>query len=465
MATELLDGNTLRRVEGMLKHGRTCILRDRQCSGLAIRVHKTKATWSMITRDGRWTIGPLDMWSANDLPALRALVTRARQIHQEGRDPDDLFKAFRQEQDVKLAADRADVAHGIGSTWEEVRDAYLVWAADNKEKDTVRGYRSALGAVPGGVLAKDFEPIAGKPVASIITRDLVKVRSNIVRRGGGKKLRQADLTVAALKACFRWYLNQEDSLIEASPAAALSKVLERPEIDKTKARAAAATERTFNQHEIGLLIFGLESVMNPGARLSTMLQLLTGQRRLTPLEAPKTAFEEHKFYGMVWRLDDKVGSWRVLPLTEMAQLTVRTAFALTRSDNPYLFPQQRARRIGEAADGHLNERTVSAVIEELRKPGKILSTLPFSPSTHDLRKCFTTVMAPKMAKFTVGDRRLTPDDVEMITHSNEGRSTTASAVYDQNEYLDVKLRILEEWEHWCMEGFDRVRNRYAGKAA
>lgn len=230
---------------------------------------------------------------------LRSAVTQARQIQKEGRDPKDFFDAFRSERDVELATHRAVVTHGIGSTWESVRDAYIDWIYEHREKETARGYKSALGATKGSVLEQDFAGLAGKPIASITTKDLVRVRSNIARRGDGEKLRQADLTVSALKSCFKWYVNQPDSELDTSPATTLTKVLERR---KEKDVSTSSTERVFTQDEIGLLILGLESITNPAARLSLMIQLLTGQRRRTPLEAKKSWFEEHRDYGMTWRL-------------------------------------------------------------------------------------------------------------------------------------------------------------------
>lgn len=453
---ETFDGNTIRKVQNMLKRGETGTLRDGQCAGLAIRVHKSTATWSMITRDGKWTIGPLDFWSAADIPMLRSAVTQARQIQKEGRDPKDFFAALKSERDVELATHRAAVSYGIGSTWENVRDAYIHWIYDHREKETARGYKSALGATKGSVLEQDFTPLAGKPIASITTKDLVRVRSNIVKRGDGEKLRQADLTVSALKSCFKWYVNQPDSEIEVSPATTLSKVLERK---KERGVEVSSTERVFTQDEIGLLILGLESITNHAARLSVMIQLLTGQRRRTPLEAKKSLFEEHPDYGMTWRLSDKVDAWRVLPLPPAARSAVETAMSLTREDNVFLFPQQRPRKQGGPMDGHMNERTVSTVLETLRDKDGILSTLPFSPSTHHLRRTFVTIMTPKMSSFTLDDRRLTADDVQIITHENEGRKTTASLVYDKNAYLDVKYKILEFWEQWCLEGYHNIKNK------
>jgi len=455
MASENLDGNSIRKIQNMLRKEQTGDIRDTQSPGLALRAYKTKAAWMMILRDGKWTIAPFEMFTAEDIPALRELVVEARQLLKEGREPQALFDAFREQRDVAMAKNKADVAHGIGETWEEVRDAYLTWAASHKEKDTVRSYKSAIGATPGSVLERDFEPLHGKPVASITTKDLVRVRTNIVTRGGGELIRQANLTVSTLKACFKWYLNQPDAVIETSPATQLSKALER----STKKKKSAEEERTFTQDEIGLLIYGLEFATNPAARLSLMLQLFTGQRRLTPLEARKTDFVESEHYGMVWRLDDKVHAWRTLPLPPTAKSTVESAMALSRSDNDFLFPQQRAFKNGQSADGHMNERTVSAVIEELRGEGGVLEALPFTPSTHDLRRAFVTTMSPKLSKFVVDGNRLKNSDIKIITHANEGRDTTASAVYDKNEYLDIKYKILEEWEQWCLKGYYKVKNK------
>nr|WP_280819037.1 tyrosine-type recombinase/integrase [Tianweitania sediminis] len=372
----------------------------------------------------------------------------------EGRDPEDLIAAFRKEGDVKLAAERADVAHGIGETWEAVRDAYLAWVLQHRNRDTHRGYRSALGAVAGGDLEKDFAPVRGKPIVSVTTKDLVKVRSSIVKRGDGENLRQADLTVSALKSCFKWYLNQPDSLIEASPAESLGKVLERKSEDLEHDENDG---QVLTQDEMGRAIMGLESERNAEARLASFLQLLTGQRRMTACSARKSQFIAHPDYGMVWRLSqDKAKAWRVLPLPETARLTVETALGLAVPDNAFLFPQQRPRKDGDPMDGHISERRVSQVLEDMRAEGGALHGLAFNPATHTLRRTFVTVMSPRMSKYTVEGRRLGREDVKMITHANEGREGTASLVYDKGEYLDVKNAILTEWQDWCLEGYHRV---------
>ena len=89
----------------------------------------------------------------------------------------------------------------------------------------------------------------------------------------------------------------------------------------------------------------------------------------------------------------------------------------------------------------------------------MLDALPFTPSTHDIRRAFVTTMSPRLSNFVVEGVRLKKSDISMITHANEGRNTTASAVYDKNEYLDTKYKILEEWEQWCLEGYYRIKNK------
>lgn len=462
--TEFIDGNTLKRVRTMLKRGKEELLRDTACAGLALRVNKKGAVWLVASRDLKMRIGPIDLFTADEIPALRELVARVRQLRKEGRAPADLIAAYLKERDVALAAARTDVSHGIGESWEAVRDAFLAWVEKNRRPDTARGYRSSLGAVESGPIAKDFEPIHGKPVVSVTTKDLVRVRTNIVRRGGGEKLRQADLTVAALKSCFKWYINQESSLIETSPAESLGKVMERKKEDE---EVDAETGRALSQDEIGLLIWGLAYCPNPAARLAVSLQLATGQRRMTVCRARKSQFIEHEEFGLVWRLPgsgEKTAAWRVLPLPDLARMTVENALGLTRPDNPYLFPQQRPRRTGASMDGHLSERRVSKVIEDMRKDGGPLAGLAFAPSTHDLRRTLITVMGPRMHTYTIDGRTLSRKDVEMITHADEGREGTASLVYDKSEYLAVKHAVLSEWQAWVMEGLERVAARMEAEA-
>jgi hypothetical protein len=99
-------------------------------------------------------------------------------------------------------------------------------------------------------------------------------------------------------------------------------------------------------------------------------------------------------------------------------------------------------------------------MEAMRSEGGIFHKLDLQPSTHDLRKAFTTFMRPRMHEFHVGGKQLTSDDVRMITHANEGRDTTAAERYDLNDYLNVKLAILQRWEDYCMEGYTMFMQQF-----
>ncbi|MDJ1466168.1 hypothetical protein, partial [Nitratireductor sp. GZWM139] len=108
-------------------------------------------------------------------------------------------------------------------------------------------------------------------------------------------------------------------------------------------------------------------------------------------------------------------------------------------------------------NGHMNERTISKVFEDLRSADKILSKIPMSVATHDLRRALITHMSPKLHQYEIGGRQLSDRDISMITHADEGKRDTASLVYDKSERLDVKLKILSEWEKFCFDGYEMIR--------
>lgn len=162
------------------------------------------------------------------------------------------------------------------------------WLQDHRAEDTHRTYQSALGGNAGSPLEKDFRSLAGKPVAAITLNDLVQVRASIVARGTEEQtnLRQANFTVSCIKSFFKWLLNQPDVKLMMNPARDLSKVMERKKSSKS---ANADTERSLLQEEIGLIIMGLASYPNVAARTGILLQMMTGQRRMTIAVARKDA--------------------------------------------------------------------------------------------------------------------------------------------------------------------------------
>ena len=452
MPSEHFSGHTLTKVKNYLKKGveKAFLFRDKDTSGLAVKVTPTGASWYLSTREINRQIADFSAFGLDDLPQLRALVVSLKQEHAKGRDVDPMIEAFASGHSVSDAKHLHDAEHGDTLVWEAGRDEYLAWASDNKNKDTVRGYRSALGATAG--LAADFAPLHGKPLPSITTADLARVRNNIISRcrkekGKGHGIRQADLTVAALKAAFKYFANRPELGLTSNPAGDLSKALERSVV------SAKADQRPLTQIELGALWHALLSCHNEQVRLILQLQLLTGQRRYTATAAMKNAFQTDGPYQCVWDMEDKSHHWRKLPLPPVAASIIEQAQRLSRPDCYFLFPKQRPRRTGDDMNGHINERTVSEKIEDLRKPGGIFERMPFNVSTHDSRKTFTSVVSPKMSMFELEGRKLSPKEIVIITHKNEGRETVSQKVYDRNVYLDVKLEILTWWQDYVMEGY------------
>lgn len=470
---ERIDGNTIRKVRNMLKDGVEVKVFDEECSGLAIRTYKTgRASWCILTRDWKHTLGDLALYRAEDVPRLREAVTKARQMKAAGKDPAAFLRSFGGGAGVERSAHEAAVAAGEMLTWEQARDRYLMSLLEDNAKDTHRTYRSAIGAVPGSPIENDFKPVHGKPLPAVETDDLILVRKNIIERGKREKgpgayIRQANLSLAVIKAFMKWQMGQIGNPLRSNPAATITPLKKTSGRGGKQFKAAgpSATLRAMSQDELGLVMLGLESYRNVSARTATTLQLMTGQRRMTVCEARKDAFEDHDTYGMIWRFEDKGRAWRILPLPPIAEKAVRTALLLTREDNDYLFPQLRPNGKGDPMEGHMNERTLSEVLQVLREPGGILASMPFPPSTHKLRKAFISRMSATMHKYTIGGEQLDKKDIAMITHDDEGREGTASLVYDLNPYLDIKWAVLSEWQQWVLEGYDRVRRQATPREA
>jgi len=458
MPTEVIDGNSIRKAINAVEARQNLIIRDSLAPGLAIRVQRGSASWYLITRDTKRPIAALGIFGKADIPFLREIVGKARVMLSEGQDPRSLFAAAVVERDVDAAGHRSDAADGRVMTWEMLRDAYLGWASKNRSFDTHRGYRSALGAIPGSPLVDDFASLKGKPATAIVTHDLRLVRNRILKRGqdeDGKQIshtRQAGLTVDAIKAAFKWSVeNYEITGLTTNPATELNppgkqriNVYDEDEDDDEKKSKA---RRALTLLEIGKLIYGLEKWPNNPARLALMLQLLTGQRRTTIVRARKKGFLETTTHGMIWEIGpDKSGKYRRLPLPDFAADTVRHAMNAGQADSIWLFPQQRLRRKGDSGKGHMSERMLNEIMEEYRKKGGPLETVPWA-STHDLRRAFVTHM----------NRRLEPlglprGSVSMITRGDEGRVGLDEETYDLDPLLDDKWSLMCDWDQHIRRG-------------
>lgn len=461
--TEVFDGNTLRKVTGQIAKGNATgdTWKDEKLPALQIRVGKASASWTFKTKVSNVKIADFSVFGKDDVETLRDLVRQAKQLEKERRSADFLFREFVESRSVTEAKAVADVEDGLGMQWEKARDLFLVWLKENRSKDTHRTYRSALGAAHKSTLYPCFEPINGRPIAAITTADLAMVRNRINNRGKrgeakGRSIRQADLTVAALKAAWLHFINEPETFgigIANVVTDDLRKVRDR---EKEVESSSGETERTMNQIELGMFFDELGTVRNAMSRLILSLQLLTGQRRLDVCSAIAESFVRRDDYGIIWRLEDKTKSWRVLPLPPIAQDIVSSALEEhSHYKSRYLFPRNRKKKNTDPdTDGHISERTPSKMMELMREKGGAFEGSLIDPSTHDLRKAFITFFTPRIHKYSVGGRQLTKDDIQMITHLDEGRETTATLVYDKNEYLDVKLAILTEWQDYVVEGLN-----------
>jgi integrase len=458
--TEPFDGNTIRKIAGQIAKGNAQgdVWKDYECVSLQIRVGKTSAAWSFKTRDNQVKIADFEVFGKDDIPALRDLVRQAKAREKAGQEVESFFREYVAS---RLESPADDVPDGGGMVWEQARDKYLAWLKLNRSRDTYRTYRSSLGAAHKSALKECFEPISGRPIAAITTADLAMVRNKINNRGKrgeakGRSIRQADLTVAALKSAWIHFVNEPETFgigVMNIATEDLRKVRDR---DPRPESSSGATERTMNQLELGMFFEELGSVRNEMSRYVLSLELLTAQRRLDASSAIRESFVEREVYGMVWRLEDKTHAWRVLPLPPLAREIVDRALEKFASyQSRYLFPRNRKRRKSDPdVEGHISERTVSKMMEVMREEGGPFADSLLNPSTHDLRKAFVSYMTPRIHKYSVGGRQLTAKDVTMITHDDEGREHTATLVYDKNEYLDVKLAILTEWQDYVIEGLN-----------
>jgi integrase len=424
-----------------------CEIADEVVPGLIIRIRKRSAKWALRCRVGRKlhyrSIGSVLVLSDPEL--VRAAAERAKAILREGGDPAPLFESLLQT--PTLAAAEARAAHLAGRVWDwdQARERFLDACRAGNRPDTVRTYRSASGLI-------ELAGLKGKILTEITPDDIRRVRDAIRARG---KVAQSKLTMRTLKALFAWLLEQADSGLKVNPTRDVAtSVKDRPAMLADAVRAAMdfdtiEAEEEISEADLNVLFAELETVTPPSARLALTLALLTVQRRLTVVSALKASFRPHDRYGMVWWVHPgilKVGRTRrgqirrhphVIPLPLTAQHIVRTAQALTRPDNPYLFPQLRLRRAGDPGNGHLSERLLNSALAALQEPGRPLHAVQ-QFSTHSFRGWFTTHM---------GRLGYNKSDTKLVLDHSEGRTRdTTDAHYDWEQSLPEKFAILCAWD-------------------
>ncbi len=473
---EVFDGNTIRRARRAIAKNETITYKDSMCPGLAIRIQKGTAGWYLIDRKFKRRIDAFGTFDDKDIPYLRGIVSRARAIAKDGGDPGPILLQAVKSATVEEAEATAAVKTGGAWIWEDLRDDYIAFAGANKQPTTVTTYRSNLGAAKNSVLAADFEPLMGKPVALITPQDILEVQNNILERGktpAGEyfgNVRQANHTVSIIRSCFKHGVkNFKKTGLTVNPASeippfTLSKKQERKIKAKTKGDVSP-----LSQLQIGKIIIFLETWHSAPMRLAEMIKLITGQRVESVISAKKREFvkaAEGSPYTMVWELNsDKVGSARSIPLPYFGVAAVEAALKLARDDNEYLFPQLRPRRAGDEMNGHMSKRGENKIWMAMRQPDGPLGDCAWKVAGHDTRRAFVTHMKSEW------EVRQLPSEksVELISHADEGAETVADELYRVDKRLREKWRVMRAWQdfvgvgyEYALEGIsaDEARRRY-----
>ena len=452
MARTLIDGNTLRAARQAAKRGEKVEFRDTGAPGLAIRVKSSTPFWWWIHEKGKVQIAPMESFGADDIVHLRGLIQRLKQAAKDGADPKLLIAEFvgTGEKNLDEVVHKAGVRAGEW-TWADMRDAYLEFVKATLADKTHQGHRNALGYKPG-VLQTDFEPMNRLPVKSITEEHIQAVLDNIMKRGEhrGANWQQARLTHQAIRGAFKWAVAEGKAKSKLTRnVALLVRTPKKPTIDPTDARSKA-TAIPVLATPIELRNFAFEwmpqqrSIHNR-VYWALMIQVLTGQRIASVLLAHDIEFVRVKGrpWRYVWALGpDKMGAYRLLPLPDVCSYFVHKAKLADRKGregNKFLFPQLKRAKGQSSTDGFLSYSAVKNVYEKARAAG---GPLPDTfAGTHDFRKAFTTHLSEwKRLGFDA------KTSVETVTHSNEGRESVSQRIYNYDDLLAEKFKVLSAYE-------------------
>lgn len=471
--SEYFDGNTIRRARRAVEKKETVTYKDSACPGLAIRIQAGSASWYLVDRKFKRKIAPLGAFSADDLPHLRGIVSRARAIAKEGGDPGTILRQAVTSDTPEEAENAAAVKAGAW-VWEDLRDAWLATIKANNPTTTHTSYRSNIGAVPGGALEPDFVHIAGKPVVAITAHDIRRVRNSILERGkdeNGRQLshvRQANHVLSNLRKAFKWGCEHyEKSGLEQNPAREVED-FKLPKKLEVELKAEQPEKRPLTQLEVGKVIQAIERWPNPQMRLALMIQVMTGQRIESVISAPASEFvdvdDASAPYKIIWRIgSDKVASRRGFPLPYFAEVAVQQARQLTRPDNRYLFPQQRPRKKGDPTVGHMSKRPAQKVWDAAQdeEGGGLLDSCEFRAGTHDMRRAFISHM---MSEWRIHQFK-SENAPALITHANEGKTKTADLVYNLDQAAQEKWRVILAWQRFVNTGYEYALEGISAEAA
>ncbi|MBD8663014.1 hypothetical protein IFT59_07080 [Rhizobium sp. CFBP 8752] len=463
MVAVKIDGNTMQSAQKAAKRGEAIEYRDKEAPGLAIRVKSGTAYFWCVTSTFKVSIAPVGYFQPDQLDGIRALIPRLKHIKKEGGEPKHLVAEFvGGERDVEKAENKAGLRAGEW-TWEAMRDAFLEHLKDTGASKSYSNNLSALGTDPNGALHDDFKTLHGMPVKSITPNELAAVTRSIIQRGKLKEKAtkrtnypQARLTHAAIQAVFAWATNPENQ--DASGLKLnIARLVRMPKAPKMEAKdlrpedivkAPLASPKLIAKFAFQWSVH--DPITKDCTRAALVLQLLTGQRIATVLRSFKGQFirTPGKPWAFVWALGpDKTGSYRALPLPEVASSIVFDQLKRARDDNRYLFPQLRKGKGRPDRDGHLSDSTTADVTDRARAVG---GSLPRTfKGSHDFRRAFTSHLGDWKA-LGFDDK----ESVELVTHRNEGAESVSQAVYNLNPLLREKYKVLRTYQDLLIKAAD-----------
>ncbi|AKH99688.1 hypothetical protein IMCC20628_00970 [Hoeflea sp. IMCC20628] len=453
-----INGNTLTAARSAAKKREILEYRDQDTHGLMLRVRNGQCLWFWATRDGKTSLCRLDTFQDDELGKLRSLVKRLKLEVKEDRDPKILIEAFVKSGgvDIQKSVEVAGVAAGEW-IWETMRDRYLDYVKDNLSAATYAGHRKAIGAYQEGVIAGDFKGLCGMPIKSITPSDISGVLLSIQERGKAKgkgaNWNQMRLTHSAIRGCFKWATSPEvykDSKLEMNVSLMVS-VPTRPKKDATdirnKATFTAILASPLQLHNFAFKWLGANYECDVSIINAIRLQMLTGQRIETVLSAHKSEFVRTKGrpWKYVWALGpDKMGAYRLLPLPDVCSSLVHdmlTSDELVVEENVHLFPPLRPEK-GKSTDrskGHLSYSAIkNAIVAARTEDGPLPTTFK---GTHDHRRAFTTHLDDWTSLGFVDGK-----SVETVTHKNEGRESVSQSIYNYDDKLKEKHKVLQTYE-------------------
>lgn len=429
------------------------------CEGATLRLTPTAAVYSMRFRhEGeplRIRLGDADEWT----PVQARSVGAAVRLHvEEGAGvPDPAWIALKRSALMAKAAKGEAVvvpAHmpknRAPETW-TYRQAREAWVAHLKAEsespaqvyrpDTVRNYRSVIGCPAMRALDDRY-------VSRIQAPDVAEAVAGLVRDG---KRSQARDVVRVSKRFWAWMAEPGQVRLSGAARKAMEE-LKAPKLGDTKSRQ----HFPFLSEVAIMLSIAQTGILVDSVGFAVELLVFTAQRRLSICKARVEEFlpwPEREGWGIWWEGHRKVGRGsptardpfggsHAIPLPPVAwrraqayiERTTEDALAAGRLRSPWMFPQVRARRVGDRTDWHLHEDTLSHDVAAM--PG-------CRATPHDVRRAFASYLQEEagVSSNLVG---LVMDHAKSdLLHVTDNNGMTRR--YTRDEMLALKAKPMEAW--------------------